>query len=78
MIATAMSSSDEENVERKEVEESKESEDSKESESDGNVTDTESDQPSPVALDPEMEAEISSTTPLKEAIKETGNVITCL
>ncbi|KAI5793622.1 hypothetical protein FPQ18DRAFT_304926 [Pyronema domesticum] len=48
----------------------------KESESDGKVVNIESDQS--LALDPEMEAEISSTTPLKEAIKETGNVITCL
>jgi hypothetical protein len=31
-----------------------------------------------VALDPEMEVEISSTTPLKEAIKDIGDVITCL
>jgi hypothetical protein len=71
MIVTTMASEgDEEKVEREQVEEIKESE------SDGKVVNIESDQS--LELDPEMEAEISSTTPLKEAIKETGNVMTCL
>jgi hypothetical protein len=58
VTATETASRDAENVERAKVER-EEVEETKETKSDGNVGNTVSDEFSPVALDPEMEAEIS-------------------